>query len=51
MRSQTPLTLQQMDLLPGSEWNLLAQAWSIVRVSEGLGYCLGPKQALAMSPR
>src|SRR6266404_4480583 len=48
MRSQTPLTLQQLELLPAAEWNVLAPAWSLVRLSEGVGYCLGRKQALAM---
>src|SRR5712691_10040005 len=49
MRSQTPLTLQQLDLLSAAEWNVLTPAWSIVRVSEGLGYCMGSKQSLALS--
>jgi len=49
MRPQTPLTLQQLDLLPAAEWNVLAPAWSLVRVSEGVGYCLGRKLAVGLS--
>jgi hemolysin activation/secretion protein len=49
MRPQTPLALQQIDLISAAEWNVLAPAWSIVRISGGLGYCLTNRQALALS--